>query len=173
MKGFIQEGVDVECDSIIRKIIKEHKIEGCSVEKFCLWYNVGIFQRKSDEKEGYEEYNYFVELLISLIEECYLEKSCWPFVKLYMNHMKLAEKKWNRDDTEWFFLEHVRRGKKLGKIYEPHFDWKRYFAANERIRQIDEEMEFLLNNDIMPGRLREIRKEKLQILNFLRGTERD
>jgi hypothetical protein len=49
-------------------------------------------------------------MFISLVEECHLEGICRLFEKLYMNHKELLEMKWEKNDVDWFILEHIRRG---------------------------------------------------------------
>jgi hypothetical protein len=65
------------------------------------------------------------------------------------------------------FYEHVKRGKKLGKVYKPSFKWKEYSLATEKIEELNRELELLERLDMMKNRQENCRRKIEEYLKII------
>jgi hypothetical protein len=106
--------VNEEFDLMVEEIMRRNDKLNCSVEKIYAWYNVELFEIDKDYTQDYGDYNYFVEILVGLIETCYQEKIILPFDKLYMNHREILCSS-RKEDVDWFFMN-MSRGENWEKF---------------------------------------------------------
>jgi hypothetical protein len=169
-KGFVYVGDNDKRDLVVKRAIEELMMNDCTVAKFYLWQNIRRFMCDDDE-DDFGDYELFVKMFIYLIEKCYVKGFNWPFEKLFMNHKKLMELDWKPADVEWFFSEHVRRGRRLRKMYKPYFNWEEYFEAKGKIKKRSEELKMLKENNIMPRRQTEIKQERKKLKELIENAD--
>jgi exopolysaccharide biosynthesis protein len=115
-KMFLQEGLNVEFDALVLEIINKKKMENCTVKKVYMWHNISLFSSGKDYAQEFDDYNYFVEIKMDLIEESLIEGISWPFERLYMDHKEILERKWEKMILNGSFWNTSKEAQDLGKF---------------------------------------------------------